>query len=98
MQAMRGPSGMLSTPPTGSISHFGAASIGLVRANENALGSLRPFDVECVGAGDPNIDLVTFREAHDLDDFGRQPNGKLVTPLFDFHRTLLDSTHVHLGG
>jgi hypothetical protein len=68
------------------------------RARDDALGSPRPYDVECVGAADPNIDLVTFLEVQDLNDLGRQPKGEIVTPLLDFHRPLLDGTHIHLDG
>src|SRR3990172_5480867 len=103
MQAVTRPSGMSPAPPTGSIPLLGAASIcpkpvDLAQAHADALVSLCPFDVECVGAGDPNVDVVAFLETHELKDLGRQPNGELIVPLFDFDRTLLDCTHVHLYG
>jgi hypothetical protein len=49
-------------------------------------------------AADPNLELVAFLEVQEVDDLGRQPSGEIVAPLLDFHRSLPDSTHVHLGG
>jgi hypothetical protein len=77
-------------------------SLGLrnsfAHAHEHSHRSPRPFDVACVGAAHSNVDLVAFLEVQELDDLGRQPNGEIVAPLLDFHRPLLDSTPVDLGG
>jgi len=44
------------------------------------------------------VDIGAVLQAQELDDLGRQPDGEIVVPLLDFHRPLLDSTRVLLGG
>jgi hypothetical protein len=71
---------------------------GFAQAHVDALVPQFPFDVERLGAADPNVDVVAFLETQEIKDLGRQSNGELIVPLFDFHRTLQDCTHVHLDG
>src|SRR5262245_8757477 len=51
------------------------------QAHADTLVSQRPLDVERVGPGDPNIDVVACLETHGLEDLGRQPNGEFIVPL-----------------
>src|SRR5262245_24002520 len=91
MQAMTGPWGVSSVPPSRSPTRFGAASFVLFVIPGIVPGiHLTPHSGVCC-ALDPG------NKCRD-DNLARRPNGEPVVPLLDFHPTLLDSSGPLPGG